>query len=596
MRITLAFLLLLTPQQAEKKYAQGAGLELTTSRVINDGKLVFNEIGGSTATATFTTPAAPSSATLELEHLSAGAGEAPLGGSSVISVVVNGAVAIAEWDIGSHSFIVERLRIDKFLKAGPNTIDIKFVKGTTTYWLKSLSVSCTFPAGTKFDEKVERIPADRKSDYAVVVTRRTWSDKDWRDAAETLAKKRDAVIIVCPGALAESKAELAAIAPRFACFVARPTEIGQSVVVALHRMMRTLDDDPYTDARWGIITGWDAADAKRLAARSEPLAVRRGLAGCGLDLDRFETGAWFSEGKQNLGMRKEKGGTPSEVKTPDDTTAAIIAEFNQGKPDLFLTSGHATERDWQIGYSYKNGQFRCQEGRIFGIDLANKAHAMESPNPKVYLASGNCRMGLVPDRDAMAVAFIHSAGVHQMIGYVVSTWYGAAGWGTRDYFMAAGLPLSDAAFANSQWMVWQLESRFPKTARVNYDTYDIESNPNLPNDLAKKHGLTDKDEVGLLWDRDTLALYGDPAWTAQLAVLAPPWTTTLTEKEGLFTFEAVSTIDGDWPRPPFAFLPRRVKGLRLIEGTGLAADDFVMLAAPGKMTKGQKVRAVFSAK
>jgi zinc protease len=295
-------------------------------------------------------------------------------------------------------------------------------------------------------------------------------------------------------------------------------------------------------------------------------------------------------------MRKEKGAKPAEVKTPDDTTAAIIAEFNEGKPDFFLTSGHATERDWQIGYSYKNGQFRCQEGRVFGIDVANKPHAMESPNPKVYLASGNCRMGLVPDCDAMAVAFIHSGGVHQMIGYVVSTWYGAAGWGTRDYFMTAGMPLADAAFANEQWMVWQLESRFPKSARVQFETYDIESNGNLPNDLAKKHGLVDKDEVGLLWDRDTLAFYGDPAWVAQMAVKAPLWTSTLTEKEGVFTFEAVSTIDGDWPRPPFAFLPRRVKGLKVVEGVGLAADDFVMLATPGKMTKGQKVRAVFSAK
>ncbi len=591
MRFTLlAFLFLQQP--VEKTYSKGAGLELATSRVIADGKLVFNELGGSAATASFLAPVVPSSATLELEHLSAGAGQAPHGGSSVISITVNGAVAMAEWDIGSHSFITERVRIDKFLKAGLNAIEIKLVKGTTTYWLNKVSVTCTYPAGTKLDEAVERI-AGKKGDYAVVVTRRTWSEKDWRDAAETLAKKHDAAIVICPNALFESKKELAALAPRFAAFVAKPTEIGQSVVVDLHRLMRSLDDDPWTDARWGIITGWDGADAKRLAARAEPLAVRRGLAGCGIDLERFESGAWFSEGAKNQGARKEKGGKPVEVKTPDDTTAAIVAEFNEGKPDLFLTSGHATERDWQIGYSYKNGQFRCQDGRVFGIDLANKAFAVDSANPKVYLASGNCRMGLVPDRDAMAVAFIHSAGVHQMIGYVVSTWYGAAGWGVRDYFLSGGLPLADAAFANTQWMVWQLESRFPKTARVEYATFDIESNPNLPNDLAKKHGLTDRDEVGLLWDRDTLAFYGDPAWVAQLA--APPalWTCTLVEKDGVFTFEAVSLVDGDWPRPPFAFLPRRVKGLKVLEGAGLAADDFVMLASPGKLTKGQKVRAVF---
>jgi hypothetical protein len=78
-------------------------------------------------------------------------------------------------------------------------------------------------------------------------------------------------------------------------------------------------------------------------------------AGTAIPLNRFEEGRWYSEGQAGLIMQKDKGGEPRELHGATDSTQALVKTLNEFQPDLFLTSGHATERDWQIGYSYRNG-------------------------------------------------------------------------------------------------------------------------------------------------------------------------------------------------------------------------------------------------
>lgn len=46
------------------------------------------------------------------------------------------------------------------------------------------------------------------------------------------------------------------MAPRFMAVVARPEEIDRVLVNDLHRLSRRLDDDPYGDCIWGIVTGY----------------------------------------------------------------------------------------------------------------------------------------------------------------------------------------------------------------------------------------------------------------------------------------------------------------------------------------------------
>ncbi len=422
------------------------------------------------------------------------------------------------------------------------------------------------------------------SDYVVVVSDATRAE--WTDVVSALVKKHDADVVTWAKEVGEAREKLVAEAPRYVCFVARPEETDRPFVVAVHRMTTRLDDDPYTDCVWGILTGYDEGDALRIAQRAEPLVVRRGLAGCGIPLEVFEEGATYSESEKNASYVKEKGGEVKKVACPDDTTASLVDELAHGC-DLFQTSGHASFRDWQIGYTYPNGFFRCREGRLFGIDREGKEHPIESPSPKVYGALGNCLMGRIPDRDAMALAWMHTGGVHQMVGYTVSTWFGYGGWGVDDYFLSGRWTYAESFFLNQQALLWQLESRFPGARDLAFEEFDLEQDQGLLERFAQKNGIAEKDELGLLWDRDVVAFYGDPAWEARLSRQGEvPWTMELSEKAGEFTLTVTCPGKGSWGRPPGMVLPRRLKDVKLLEGDGVATELFVLLAKTGAYAAG----------
>jgi zinc protease len=203
-------------------------------------------------------------------------------------------------------------------------------------------------------------------------------------------------------------------------------------------------------------------------------------------------------------------------------------------------------------------------------------------------------MGRIVDRDSMAVAWIHSAGVHQMTGYAVSTWFGYGGWGVHDYFFLGRHDFAESFFLNNQALVHELVSRFPATAATEFSRWDLESNPGLLVELAEEHGLRERDEIGLLWDRDTVAFYGDPAWVARIDRQTPvPYVQDLTERDGVFTFEVSTVADGEWGRPPAQLLPRRMVDAVLVEGRAVVTDDFVMLPLAGKFRAGEVHRASF---
>ncbi|MFW6161964.1 MAG: hypothetical protein ACODAJ_04295 [Planctomycetota bacterium] len=436
--------------------------------------------------------------------------------------------------------------------------------------------------------------------YAVVVSRGTYEDAEWKAVVEALRAEHDASVIVYRRSVSEARTALADVFPRHACFVARPGEAGRRFVVEVHRLTRTLDDDPYTDALWGILTGYEAEDALRIARHAEPLTVRRGLAGTGLNLDVFDAGRWFSEGKKGVMWEKAEGGEPTKKTVPQDTTRLFVEALEDFKPHLFLTSGHATTRDWQIGYSYRNGQLRCKDGQLVGVDLKKHAYPIHSPNPKVFLPAGNCLIGRIDGRDCMALALMRTGGVYQMFGYTVLTWYGYAGWGVKDLFI--GQPgrysLAEAFYANIQTLIHQLETRFPKAANVNFEAFDLETDRRLLGKLARKHGVREKDALGLLWDRDTVAFYGDPAWEARLAPRPLAWDQTLSEDDGVYTVELKAEREAKPSRPPVVLFPHRLKEVEVVEGgelQPLITDNFLLLTRPKKLEAGETYRVVFRA-
>jgi zinc protease len=200
-----------------------------------------------------------------------------------------------------------------------------------------------------------------------------------------------------------------------------------------------------------------------------------------------------------------------------------------------------------------------------------------------------------------------------MVGYTVPTWYGYAGWGMLDYFFEqpGRFTLAEAFFANQQALTHRLATYFPgaEKARGMQD-------PALavkPSPLAGKAGLSGNDVRGLLYDRDVIAFYGDPAWEARMAPGPLAWEQTLTEKDGAYTLEirplkgektfAPVSINGSQRgyRPIVQLLPHRLdaRSMRVKEGADLApvvTGNFILVPNPGKCDPQRSYRVVFEAK
>jgi len=448
--------------------------------------------------------------------------------------------------------------------------------------------------------------------YAVVVSRSTRDDAAWKQVVEALVVKHRADLVVFDTAVAGSLERLRELFPRYTCFVATPSEATRQFVAEVHRLTRRLDDDPYTDTIWGILTGYDAANALRIARHAEPLTIGRVAAATEVELNVCRQGMWFCELVKNRMVRKEPGGKPKQLEGPDDTTKSLVDALNVYHAQLFVTSGHATQHDWQIGYRYRNGQFRCEGGRLYGRDTKGVRLPIDSPNPKLYMPVGNCLMGHIDGRDAMALAFLNSAGVMQMIGYTVPTWYGYAGWGCLDYFLEqpGRFTFAEAVFANHQALLRRLETYFPDAGDEQTDKPDRAGRQMAVSQRARRAGLSAHDGRGLLYDRDVLAFYGDPAWHARMAPGPLRWKQTLTEKDGTYCFEVTPTCGRDTfkpvstngsqrgGRPIVQLLPHRIKNVQILEGKELrplVTDDFLLIPNPGGADPKASYRLVFRA-
>ena len=449
-------------------------------------------------------------------------------------------------------------------------------------------------------------------DYAIIVSAKTAGDIGWGKVVDALAARHNAGIIAFTNSVEESLPALRRQFPRFACFVAQPEEATAEFVARIHRLTRQLDDDPYTDCFWGILTGYDSTNALAIARQTHPLTIRKVASGTGLAMDMIEEGVSFSELEKNRSIRKPKGGSAQELKCPDDTTESLVNALNEGNPDLFVTSGHATERDWMIGFSYRSGFFKHADGKLFGEDTRKRRLPIHSPNPKVYMPIGNCLMGHIDRRDCMATAWMNSAGVCQMLGYTVPTWYGYGGWGVLDYFVEqpGRYTFTEAFFANQIALENRLATYFPGLLELETGVIARDSEKAAPGKAAKAAGLKSEDGLGLLYDRDTVAFYGDPAWQARMADRPKAFEQKLTVRKGVFTleikpgcgagsFEPVN-LNGSQRggRPFLAYLPYRVREVKIIAGLELnpiVTDNFILVPNPGKCDPAKTYRVLFTA-
>lgn len=412
--------------------------------------------------------------------------------------------------------------------------------------------------------------------YAVVVSQATRQDKEWGSVVKQLEEKYAAKVFEYAQDVSETKDGLQKYFPKYVCVVARPEELmGRSTLIrSAWKTLRALDDDPYEDAIWAVLTGFDASDATRIV-KAAPLVVRRGLSHVGSGwLDWFEQGVSFSEGEKNAKFVKESGKPVQKVRGPDDTTDEWVAAVNRNDCDIVSSSGHATEGNWEMGYSFPSGIVRSRDGSLNATSSERRRFDIRTDNPKLYYGVGNCLIGHVSNKGCMALAWIHS-GANQFFGHIVPQGRGCYAWAIADYFFASQGRFTYAEAIYLHWQAMQfemsaLQKQFPCCVQGGRST----------------------------------VLYGDPAWEARMNKSTDP----LFEQELDFkvsedgksvrvTFKITPNRDGAVVRPPMALLPRRI-GEAKIESSdaekSVVTDNFILIKL-GTVKKGEAQSIVLTA-
>lgn len=457
-------------------------------------------------------------------------------------------------------------------------------------------------------------------EYLVITSQSTAAHQDWRQVADALVQKYpDAHLAILPE-LTEDALTLALQkhGARYAGVVLRPEEIGREIVNNLHRAARRVDDDPYGDCIWGIVTGYTAADALRIAEAKQPLIIRRLLSTTNVHPVRFEHSYCITDW-EGFPVLEQTGYTePTKTTYTTDTPEGqdIVENGIHGKfaeqlstqrPQLLVTSSHATPFNLEMPFGKglifsANNRFHlinCKQFISFTSALqpamAGKPEAMQSleetmhyptiepeGTPRVWLAAGNCLLGDARNTNqSMVVTALSAYGCHQFVGYTVPSWYGESGWGTLHLFVGNtdGTTLAEAFFLNNQFLLNKTMNLDPKLMNVHFNEPQI--GPILHRDM-RSAGLSItqeqlKDAVGLVHDRDTFAFFGDPAWTATVDSSHTPAPLTITwQGDTQCTLTANEDYSGRaaiWF--PHAGIGRRSSGCDL-EGA-IYTNDFILI-------------------
>ena len=440
-----------------------------------------------------------------------------------------------------------------------------------------------------------------KDGYAIVATPAVLEDAEWVKVVDALATKYSDQYEVSKISWDDQAfLKLRDPLPKYVCFVVKPEEASVERLATIWQETRKLDDDPYGDVIWGIITGFDASDAIRLA-NVKNCEIKTACGGTSIPLDYFESGVVFDESKQNHWRVKEKGGKAEDRNdAPDDTTHAIADALNTAQ--LFVTSGHASERNWSLGYAYKNGYFISQNGVLFGAPSNGDPFKIQATGSKIHIAAGNCLLANINNKDCMTLALIRNVNVDTLIGYVVPTWFGYMGWGVLDYFIEqpGRFSVAESVFVNNQALLYTLE----KT--------EAEAN----NEAAKNDRSLAQKLEGLKFDRDVVAIYGDPAWKNALVPQDSGWNQKLESKqeddgsttwtltiEPLKGAESYKLVDGNGSqrsgRPIFQLLPKRIANIQVIDGAEfnpVVTDNFILVPLTSETPNDKPFSVKFSSK
>lgn len=404
--------------------------------------------------------------------------------------------------------------------------------------------------------------------YAVVVSRSTMEEPGWLRVLNALKAKYNARVVVYRRSVWEARAELSSMAPDYVCFLAKPTEACPSFVREVNRLMRQLDEDPYGDAVYAILTGYTYEDALRIVCQTG-FRVKRVLSGSSAGwLEYVPEGLASSETDYGRVWVKHLNGTIVEVKGPTDRTGFLIHLLNTGRFDMFITSGHAEHDRWQLHYPDPGleGFFRSRGGVVYGEARNGSVYRLNSTNPKIYFGLGNCYIGAIRSMDSMPPAWIHSGGAVFYTGYVIPE--GPHSYqlgGIPAYFMVQDrYTWAEAFYVNNQALIFDMTHETPGPNRE-YLREDV----------------------------DGAALYGEPALNVRVEPTVEPLYSKGVEVRSLggglyevkvwvrMNRDGTPGWNGKWGnRHPVILLPMRFENMTVVETNAyeaLVTDNFALL-------------------
>lgn len=402
----------------------------------------------------------------------------------------------------------------------------------------------------------EEIKAEPQGEeYTVIMTEETAALPEWKKVADTLLAKYPGAGLKLVPALTLEHCEhaLRGTQTRYAAYVVRPEEVGRSTINAFHRVARRIDDDPWGDCIWGIVTGYSVQDAQRIAETKEPLIIKRLLGTTNVHHAAFEHSYCITDWHGSPILEQNGYQEPeSKMIAPDSPEGRagmqclFARQLSEEKPQLLVTASHATQYNLEMPFGrglifpYNNRFYSLHESQfpLFRdalkpalkgnyealAELATKQaeHCIvPDTTPRVWLAAGNCLFGDAHySHQSMVITALSAYGCNQVVGYTVPSWYGEGGWGTLATFVSntTDTTLAEAWFLNNQFILhktMQVDAQLLK-AEFNDEQISRAFQMSINQSGAQITPDNAKDAVGLVHDRDTVAFYGDPAWRAKV--------------------------------------------------------------------------------
>ena len=474
------------------------------------------------------------------------------------------------------------------------------------FLLVLLSLGCYFIATSHKSEQVD-------NDYLVIASESVMQDAEWAEVVNAIAAKHNSDIVTFVTAPREALEHIREAYPRYVAIVDKPENIGRDYVIDINVMCREVDEDIYGDFLWGIITGYDANAAMRMVNNStEPLLIKDAVATI-MELNSakwFDNYAWVDD--HTRGLWGYKNGRDGEIVTDMVEKEEVLAKFCElyeaYDPDLIVTAAHATQKNLEMPYSL--GHIKPRDGKLYAHNIFTDEEfdINESGKRRVYTAVGNCLIGDMNNtRESMAAAWMNGSNVATMLGYVVTTWHGRAGWGALKYWVTSPdrYTLAEAVYMNQQDLLHQHSAWTPELLNKEYNycegwreelSFASEALSHALNREVDLDNPTDWDMVGFWHDRDVLVYYGDPKWNVKLQSVESECdytiSTTTTDNNYIITITtdedfSLERMRGDKFKQehvldlPFNyFFPERLNNPRLADGEtwdAVVDENFILV-------------------